>query len=253
MIRLGRAGAALNRLRKFFLYGQRGNTLSYVRQMNKLGARIDESLYMPTPESVFLDDTSPWLLTIGRNVNLAAGVKILTHDASWLVLKKMDGVVRGHMAPTRIGSNVSIGMNSIVLCGVTICDNVIVGVNSVVGSSIREPGVYSGVPARRVASLEQFKTLREAMQPREALSLAREYYRRFGEKPPQEVFHEYFWLFAPRDMTSLPPAFCRKLAETGGFDQSQEAFLASVPDFDGYDAFWDWCLERIGTDRKPRG
>ena len=245
--KLGRVGMAINRLRKYCLYGPRGDTRTYVREMNKLGASIDESLFMPTPESVFLDDTSPWLLTIGKNVSLAAGVKVLTHDASWLILKGVDGVIRGHMAPTRIGDNVFIGMNSIVLCGVTICDNVIIGVNSAVNRSIREPGVYSGVPARRTAELEQFQTLREAMQPREALTLAREYFRRFGKKPPQEIFHEYFWLFAPRNLETLPAVFLQKLEENGNFEQSRAAFLASQPDFAGYDDFWRWCREKIGA------
>ena len=247
MLRLGRVGAALNRLRKYCLYGPRSDSLAYVRRMNRLGAQIDESLSMSTPESVFLDDTSPWLLTIGKGVRLAAGVKILTHDASWLVLQGADGVIRGHMAPTRIGSNVFVGMNSIILCGVTICDNVIIGVNSVVDRSIREPGVYSGVPARRTAELEQFQTLREAMQPREALTLAREYFRRFGKKPPQEIFHEYFWLFAPRNLETLPAVFLQKLEENGNFEQSRAAFLASQPDFAGYDDFWRWCREKIGA------
>ena len=245
MFRLGHIGTMLNRLRKYCLYGPRSDARSYIRQMNRLGADIDESLSMATPESVFLDDTSPWMLTIGKNVCLAAGVKVLTHDASWLVLKGVDGAVRGHMAPTRIGSNVFVGMNSVILCGVSICDNVIIGVNSVVDSSIREPGIYSGVPARRVAGLEQYRTLREAMQPREAFAIAKEYHRRFGEKPPQEIFHEYFWLFAPRDLNGLPPVFLRKLEENGNFEQSKEAFLASEPDFDGYDAFWDWCRKKI--------
>lgn len=247
MWKLGRVGTAVNRLRKFCIYGPRGDTCCYIRRMNRLGANIDESLHMPTPESVFLDDTSPWLLTIGKNVGLAAGVKVLTHDASWLVLKGVDGVIRGHMAPTRIGNNVFIGMNSIVLCGVTICDNVVVGVNSVVDRSIREPGIYSGVPARRTAGLQEFQTLREAVQLREALALAREFFRRFGTKPPQEAFHEYFWLFAPRKLETLPAAFLQKMEENGNFEQTCAAFLASQPDFDGYDAFWDWCREKIGA------
>lgn len=242
LLHLGTFASALNRVRKYLLYGPRSSTLSYIRLLNRAGARIDESLYMPTPESVFLDDTAPYLLEIGANVFLAAGVKILTHDASWLVLKSEDGVLRGRRAPVKIGRNVSVGMNSIVLCNVTICDNVIIGTNSVVDRSLSQPGVYAGNPVRLVAPYESYKALRDGMQLREAVRVAAAYYERFGTKPPQEVFNEYFWLFAPRDLDRLAPDFLRQLTEHGDAEKSLQAFLHSEPDFDGYDAFWDWCM-----------
>ncbi|WP_434049425.1 DapH/DapD/GlmU-related protein [Marinobacter salarius] len=43
-----------------------------------------------------------------------------------------------------------VGANSYIAPGVKICDNVLIGTNSVVVTSISEPGVYSGNPARRV-------------------------------------------------------------------------------------------------------
>lgn len=48
---------------------------------------------------------------------------------------------------TRVGSNVSIGTNATVL-PVTICDQVVIGAGAVVTSSIDEPGIYAGNPAR---------------------------------------------------------------------------------------------------------
>ena len=244
-VKFGKIGKKINWVRRYLMYGPRSDTLTYVRRLNRLGARIDESLYMPAPELVLLDDTTPWLLEIGRNVGLAAGVRILTHDASWLMMKAREGVIRGHMAPVKIGNNVFVGMGAVIQCGVTICDNVIISTNSIVSSSIREPGVYAGTPARQVATYERFLALREARQIREAYVLAREYYRRFGVRPPQEVFHEYFWIFAPRKLEELSPVFLAKLGEHNLFEKSKQAFLESQPDFEGYDAFWRWCLHKI--------
>jgi acetyltransferase-like isoleucine patch superfamily enzyme len=48
---------------------------------------------------------------------------------------------------TRIGDKVSIGTNATIL-PVTICDSVVIGAGSVVTSSINEPGIYAGNPAR---------------------------------------------------------------------------------------------------------
>ncbi len=51
-----------------------------------------------------------------------------------------------------LGDNVVIGANSVVMGPVDICDNVLIGAMSLVNRSIAEPGVYVGVPARKVSA-----------------------------------------------------------------------------------------------------
>jgi acetyltransferase-like isoleucine patch superfamily enzyme len=62
-----------------------------------------------------------------------------------------------HVAPlaalggnVRVGSRVLVGAGAQVLAGVRICDDVVVGAGAVVLADIEAPGVYAGVPARRV-------------------------------------------------------------------------------------------------------
>lgn len=62
-----------------------------------------------------------------------------------------------HVAPqsalgggVRIGARVLVGAGVRVLPGLSVCDDVVVGAGAVVIASITEPGVYVGVPARRV-------------------------------------------------------------------------------------------------------
>jgi serine acetyltransferase len=50
-----------------------------------------------------------------------------------------------------LGDNVVIGANSVIVGPVDICDNVMIGAMSLVNKSISEPGVYVGMPARKVA------------------------------------------------------------------------------------------------------
>ena len=235
----------INRLRRRLLYSYRAETLRYIRRLNRLGAKIDESVSMSVPESVRLDETTPWMLEIGKNVYIAEGVKIMTHDASWMVLAGEDGIARGHIAPVSSGDNVFLGIDSIVMCNVKICDNVIVGAGAVVTSSIRTPGVYAGNPARKVMDLEQMKAVRDSRQLKEALVLAREYQKKYGKFPPREVFDEYFWLFEEKDLAGLPERFRRQMTHSGNRKKMEEAFLASEPEFAGYDAFRKWCEERI--------
>lgn len=60
-------------------------------------------------------------------------------------------------APITIGRNVWLGAHVIVLPGVTIDDNAVVGAGSVVTTSIPEAEIWAGVPARRIRSA--FETL----------------------------------------------------------------------------------------------
>ncbi len=92
----------------------------------------------------------PFLLIVGDNVIFADGVKILTHDTSFVVVggKDLAGKVR-------IGNNVQFGENSIVLPGVNIGNNVIVGANAVVRNDIPDNSVVAGVPARIICSLDE--------------------------------------------------------------------------------------------------
>jgi len=49
-----------------------------------------------------------------------------------------------------IGNGVYLGSSVTVLPGLSICDDVIVGVGAVVAHSIKEPGIYVGIPAQKI-------------------------------------------------------------------------------------------------------
>jgi len=50
---------------------------------------------------------------------------------------------------TRVGDRVSIGTNATIM-PIDICDDVVIGAGAVVTRPITEPGLYAGVPARRI-------------------------------------------------------------------------------------------------------
>ncbi len=245
LIRPGYFIRRLNRIRKMFLYGYRYDSAAYIRKMNHLGARIDDSVMLYKPETIALDSTMPFLLEIGRNVHITAHVNILTHDGVWMAMKGNDGRVMGHVAPVKIGDNVFIGRYCMILCGVTICDNVILGAGSVVSSSIDVPGVYAGCPARLISPYEQYRERRQQRQADEAYVIAERYYERFHKMPPQEIFAEYFWLFAERNLDKLPPVFLHRMTLGGSLETAKKAFLDSAPVFEGYEAFCDWCIGKF--------
>ncbi len=51
----------------------------------------------------------------------------------------------------RLGDNVVIGANSVLIGPLDICDNVIIGAMSLVNRSIGQPGIYVGIPAKRIS------------------------------------------------------------------------------------------------------
>lgn len=116
----------------------------------------------------FLDDpiamfgTEPYLIKIGDHVELTHGVKLITHDGSvWTLREKEQYKNVDFMAPIVIGNNTFVGMNSLILPGTTIGNNVIIGAGSVVKGTIPDNTVYAGVPARFIKTIDEFEKLKK--------------------------------------------------------------------------------------------
>lgn len=101
--------------------------------------------------------SEPYLVRIGDHVTVTAGVRFVTHDGGVWVFRERDPDV-DVFGPIRIGSNVFIGIGSIVLPGVEIGDDCIIGAGSVVSHSIPPGTVAAGVPARVVRTIEEYWT-----------------------------------------------------------------------------------------------
>lgn len=74
----------------------------------------------------------------------------------WCARQKDEYKNLDFFAPVVIGNNVFIGMNSIILPGVTIGDNVIIGAGSVVAKDIPANSVCAGVPARVIKTMDEY-------------------------------------------------------------------------------------------------
>ena len=129
-----------------------------------------------------IDIQNPYMIEIGNNVRITKGVTILTHDYSWSVLSGIEGDVYGAISKVCIGNNVFIGINSIILRGVTIGDNVIIGAGSVVSKDCEANGVYAGNPAKFIMSIEEFYIRRKKAQINEARQLAVTYNKKNRKK-----------------------------------------------------------------------
>ena len=125
-----------------------------VRYARSIGVRVGKNVrfYGATPG---MFGSEPWLITLGDNVHIVSGCHFVNHDGGVLVL-------RNHYPdleitkPITVGNNVYIGINCLVLPGVHIGDNTIIGAGSVVNRDIPENSVAAGVPARVIKSLDAY-------------------------------------------------------------------------------------------------
>lgn len=178
----------------------------------------------------------PFMLSIGNNVNITSGVRILNHDYSWSVLKNKYNLVLGGVGKVCIGNNVFIGVNSIILMNSEIGDNVIIGAGSVVHGKIPSNCVIAGSPAKVICTLDEFLKKRKERQYKEASDIVKNYRNRFGKNPPKEILPAYFFLFEARTKISNP-AFISRLQLTGNYDETLKEFLNTEPMFKSYEAF----------------
>lgn len=229
----------IKRIIKKLLYRQMSDSESYVKYLRKKGVTIGNNVEFFSLQHVHVDDLNPHLLEIGNNVNIV-GTEILTHDYGWSVIKGMTGEILGNQKKVKIGNNVFIGHGSVVLCGTTIEDNVIVGANSVVSGLLKKGSVYAGCPARRIMSINEYREKRYKNQFREAQEVVLQYCNRFGKDPAPDVLHEYFYLFT-NATDKLSPVFNQKLMLCGNYEQSLEYINTHEAMFDSYEDFLTAC------------
>lgn len=234
----------IKRLIKKLLYGPKADSDTYVNYLKSIGCKIGDRVTVYDPRETIIDETRPCLITIGDDVKITSGVKILTHGYDWSVLAGLYDVVLGSAGNVKIGNNVFIGMNSIILKGVNIGNNVVIGAGSVVNKDVPDNSVVAGNPAKFIMSIEDYYKKRIDAQVNEACELYNSYVERFGVEPPIEVFDEFFFLFYLKD-DQLPDRFKRQMEHSGKFEITYKNLISQQPRFKGFDDFKKYAKEMM--------
>lgn len=99
----------------------------------------------------------PELIKLHNNIMIAAGVRFVTHDASYTILSRLGlGKFPEKIGCIEVNDNVFIGYNATIMSNVRIGKNVIVGANTIVTKDLEPNGVYVGSPAKRIGSFDDY-------------------------------------------------------------------------------------------------
>jgi acetyltransferase-like isoleucine patch superfamily enzyme len=121
---------------------------SYIDALRRSGIRIGSGCNI---YGTNFDKNVPHLIEIGNDCTIAGEVTILAHDVSpsiWLGKTKL--------APTRILDRCFIGQRALILAGVTIGPDAVVGAGAVVSKDVPARSVAAGNPARVICTLDEF-------------------------------------------------------------------------------------------------
>ena len=144
-------GTLINRI--YFRFLSPGKKAIYLK---KICYHVGENVNLYT-DSI---GTEPYLISIGDNVNVASGVKFITHDVSVFnilrYLKKEPGYVFDKVAPIILKDNCMIGAYSILMPGSVVGKNSIIAAGSVVTKEIPDNEVWGGAPAHFIMNMDDY-------------------------------------------------------------------------------------------------
>ena len=223
------------------VYPDRYSSDAYIKFLKSKGCSIGDNVKFFNPIKTIVDVTRPHLVSIGDYCKVAGGVIILSHDYSRSVLRIKYNEIIGEAGITRIGKNVFIGMNAIILMGVHIGSNVIIGAGSVVTYDIPDDTVAAGNPAKVIMSLDEYYKKRKEKTIEEAKEYAREIYRKTKRTPSIHDMDGFYPLYLKRDIKEFKKNKLTINFSGDDYDDSMNSFLNSNPVYSSYEEFLNDC------------
>lgn len=107
--------------------------------------------YYPRGMNSLVDTSVPDFVEIGKNFVSAPGSIVLAHDAS--TITHCDKL---RVEKTIIKDNVFLGANAVILPGITVGNNVIIGARAIVTKDVPDGMVVAGNPAKIISTVDKY-------------------------------------------------------------------------------------------------
>lgn len=121
-----------------------------------LGVKVGKNTLLSTKHF----GSEPYLIEIGDNVRITADVKFFCHGAARMFRKENPNF--DFFGKIKIGNDVYIGNNALLMPGITIGNNVIVAAGAVITKSVPDDSIVGGNPAKIIGSVKELGIRMEA-------------------------------------------------------------------------------------------
>ena len=101
--------------------------------------------------------SEPYLITLGDSVRISGDLRFITHDGGTWAFRHEEGkekIVR--FGKITVGDHTFIGMGSIIMPGVSIGCNCVVGAGSIVTKDVPDRSVVVGVLAKIICTTDEY-------------------------------------------------------------------------------------------------
>lgn len=134
---------------KLISWLRRRKRQNYIQGLVAKGLKLGNDVHIV--DQCFLDAAHCYLIQIDNNVTIAPNVTLLAHDASTKEFLNYTKLGKVH-----IKENTFLGHSSIIMPGVTVGKNCIIGAGSVVTKDIPDGVVAAGAPAKIITTLDAY-------------------------------------------------------------------------------------------------
>lgn len=179
-------------------YGVRSSS-NFVTYLRRGGVTVGQNVKFRYPKHTVIDMTRPSLIEIGNNVDINDNFTIMTHDFGTYVFRNLYNDFVASSGRVKIGSNIYIGRDVTILKGVTIGDNCIIGLGSIVTKDIPSNSVAAGAPCRVICSIEDYYRKRKELYYKEAIDFGVSIIENLKREPRISDFKEEWVLFLTDD------------------------------------------------------
>ena len=134
------------------LYKKIVGNMNPIRYARKIGVNMNGKVYLT---GGVIWGTEPWIITLGDNVHISDGVRFLTHDGGARLFRNQVPDLE-ITKPITVGNNVFIGNCVILMPGIKVGDNVVIGAGAVVTHDVPSNTVVGGCPAKVIESIDEY-------------------------------------------------------------------------------------------------
>ena len=215
----------------------------YTDYLRNHGVKIGTNVYFRYPSHTMIDISRPSLIELGNDLDINDNFTIMAHDFGTFVFRNLYNDYVNSSGKVIIGNNIYFGRDVTILKGVSIGDNCIIGLGSIVTHDIPSNSVVCGAPAKVICSIEEYYFKRKEHSVKEALEYGVSLIKARGGVPQITDFPEEWALFFREKDFKLHPEM-HSIIDWRLRDSYENFWKNRVPSFDGFEEFLKVIIEK---------